>query len=340
MLDEYIEIEVQDRGMNTEEIPEAELTELINNNKELTDEALITNIDHNLIEDVILEDNTDKYNKILSELNQELQDKTNQVEQYEKINNELKSKIEISNKKYSEIINKLKEKEDNNIEETLSKKIKEAEKEIEAYNAETERLKKEIDSLKNKLEFKSNLDKAFNLQNMMKQEQIKNNELKTQIEALSRVNNTQRKYINNYDQENQITKKLGYLKSEIKITKDTIKEYQEKYNKQDKFIKLAHEKILSLEMMLRKKKEKPAEKKKLFSQAELNNLIDNIKSLIQQIKDNRNTLNNLTKINDDKISQIKSQNDNIEKCYKENEKLNKNLVYKKNELKRSIKNKP
>ena len=36
----------------------------------------------------------------------------------------------------------------------------------------------------------------------------------------------------------------------IKGNKDAIKEYQEKHTKLERFIRLAHEKILSLEMLL------------------------------------------------------------------------------------------
>ena len=65
------------------------------------------------------------------------------------------------------------------------------EKEISANNTETERYKKMIDNLKNKIEFQTNLERAFNLQNVLKQETAKNNELKKQYNALLRVNGVQ-----------------------------------------------------------------------------------------------------------------------------------------------------
>ena len=42
-----------------------------------------------------------------------------------------------------------------------------------------------------------------------------------------KLNRVQAKFISNYDKENQITEKINILKSEIKQTKDCIKEYQE-----------------------------------------------------------------------------------------------------------------
>jgi hypothetical protein len=212
------------------------------------------------------------------------------------------------------------------------------EKEISANNNETERYKKMIDQLKNKIEFKTNLERAFSLQSILKQEMMKNNELKNQLSALMRVNGVQMKYINNYDKENQISEKIDLLKNEIDTTKKAVNLYQEKYRKQDRFIRLIHEKILSLEMQIKKMKEPKVEKVKLFTKEELKDTLELISKLKNQIKDNRNQLNSITKINDDKMHQLLAQNKQIEVEYKENEKMNKMLVFKKNELKRAIKN--
>ena len=83
-------------------------------------------------------------------------------------------------------------------EASLSLKIKEMEKEINANNTETEHYKRMIDQLKNKIEFKTNLERAFNLQSILKAETLKNSELKAQLKSLERVNGVQIKYINNY----------------------------------------------------------------------------------------------------------------------------------------------
>ena len=212
------------------------------------------------------------------------------------------------------------------------------EKEISANNTETERYKKMIDNLKNKIEFQTNLERAFNLQNVLKQETQKNNELKKQYNALLRVNTVQKKYINNLDKENQISEKIQILQNEIKQTKETVKEYQEKYTKQDRFLRLIHEKILSIEMNIKKLKEPKVKEVKAFTREELKDTIDLIKTLKTQITENRNQLNLITKTNDDKLNQILNQNKKIEVDFKEAEKEHKRLLFKKNELKRQIKN--
>lgn len=158
------------------------------------------------------------------------------------------------------------------------------------------------------------------------------------MSALKRINKVQNKYIANYDKENQITEKLDMLDKEIKGNKDAIKEYQEKHTKLERFIRLAHEKILSLEMLLKKVKEPKNENKKLFTKEELKDTLELITNLQSQINDKRNQLNNITKESDIKMHKLLAQNKQIELEYKENEKLNKMLINKKNELKRSIKN--
>ena len=204
------------------------------------------------------------------------------------------------------------------------------EKEITANNTETERYKRMIDKLKNKIEFKTNLERAFNLQNLLKQETNKNNELKKQYEELLKLNESQIKFISDYDKENQITEKIETLKKEIKQSKSNIKDYQDKFSKQDRFIRIIHEKILTLEMMikkLREPKETTKEVAKSFTKEELKDTLQLIMTLKEQIKDCRNQLNSITKTNDDKMHKLLYQNKQIEIDYKQAEKDNKALVF-------------
>ena len=60
-------------------------------------------------------------------------------------------------------------------------------------------------------------------------------------------------------------------------------------------------------------------------------------NIINQITEKRNQLNILTKQNDIKISKMLEQNKQIENEYKENEKTNKMIIFKRNELQRNIK---
>ena len=327
--EEQIEIEVEDRGMNTDELPPEELQRLVDNNKELQEENDVSNMDHEVKNDLALSK---------KELIDELNEKDKIFELLVKSNNELKNKIEISNKKYQDILNKIETKKNEDIERKLNLQIKEIEKEIKANNSETERYKKLIDQLKTKIEFKENLERASSIQYILKQETIKNKDLQNELNALKRINKVQSKYIDNYDKENQITEKLDMLKNEIKQNKDTIKDYQEKYSRLERFIRLVHEKILSLEMLIKKIKEPKNENKKLFTKEELKDTLELITNLKSQINDKRNQLNVINKESDAKMHKLLVQNKQIEIEYKENEKLNKILINKKNELKRNIKN--
>ena len=235
-------VEVTEIGINTDELPPEELQKLVENNKELLEENDVSNIDHEAKDS----NNNNQITVTKKELIDELNEKDKIFDLLVKSNQELKNKIEMSNQKYKEILDKIEEKKNEDIERKLTNQIKEMEKEISANNIETERYKKMIDQLKNKIEFKTNLERAFSLQSILKQEMMKNNELKNQLNALMRVNGVQMKYINNYDKENQISEKIDLLKNEIDTTKKAVNLYQEKYRKQDRFIRLIHEKILSL----------------------------------------------------------------------------------------------
>ena len=280
---EQVEIEVEDRGMNTEELSPEELQRLVDNNKELQEENDVSNFDHEVKSELALSK---------KELIDELNEKDKIFELLVKSNNELKSKIEISNKKYQEILNKIETKKKEDIERRLNLQIKEIEKEIKANNSETDRYKKLIDQLKTKIEFKENLERASSIQYILKQETLKNKDLQNELNTLKRVNKVQTKFIDNYDKENQITEKLHILQNEIKQNKDAIKDYQEKYTRLERFIRLVHEKILSLEMLLKKSKEPKNENKKLFTKEELKDTLELINNLKNQINDKRNRKRN------------------------------------------------
>ena len=96
--EEPIEIEVEDRGMNTDELPPEELQRLVDNNKELQEENDVSNIDHEVKSEAPLSK---------KELIEELNEKDRIFELLVKSNNELKIKIEMSNKKYQDILNKI-----------------------------------------------------------------------------------------------------------------------------------------------------------------------------------------------------------------------------------------
>ena len=106
-----IEIEVMDRGMNTDELSERELNRLVNENKELLEENIndksVCNVEHDTKTDI-----TPTKKALMEEI-------TKNDEVYDillKSNNELNSKIQMSLKKYQDIIDKIEEKKSDNIE--------------------------------------------------------------------------------------------------------------------------------------------------------------------------------------------------------------------------------
>ena len=150
---------VEDRGMNTDELPPEELQRLVDNNQEL------------------IEANEEEFSKEVQEeklrLQKELMDDLNKKNEiYElllKSNNELKNKIELSNKKYNEILQKIEDKKQDNVEKKITLQIQELEKEINANKVETERYKKLIEKLKTRLDFKKNLERSSNFQSILKE---------------------------------------------------------------------------------------------------------------------------------------------------------------------------
>ena len=328
-----IEIEVMDRGMNTDELSERELNRLINENKELLEEnnndQSICHVEHDTKTDI-----TPNKRALMEEL-------TKNDEVYNVLlqsNNELNTKIQMSCKKYQDIINKIEEKKSENIERKLTLKIKELEKEIKANNSETERYKKLIEQLKDKIEFQENIERASNLQKYLKQETLKNKELKDRLNALIKINKYQAKYMENYDKKHKTQEKVEQLKNEIQQNKNLIKEYSNKYLKLDKFTKIAHEKILSVKMYVKKIIQEPkVEEKKIFTNEETKDTLGIITNLRTQIINKRKELNEIQKESEMKIHELLVKNKQIELEFIENEKINKNLIFRKNELNKQLK---
>ena len=328
-----IEIEVMDRGMNTDELSERELNRLVNENKELLEENIndksICNVEHDTKTDI-----TPTKKALMEEItkNDEVYDILLQS------NNDINSKIQMSLKKYQDIIDKIEEKKSDNIERKLTLKIKELEKEIKANNSETERYKKLIEQLKDKIEFQENIERTSNLQKLLKQENLKNKELKNRLNTLIKMNKYQSKYIENYDKKHKTQEKIDILINEIQQNKNSIKDYNKKYLKLDGFTKATHEKILSLKMYVKKIIEPKIKIKKIFTNEETKDTLGVITNLKNQIIEKRKELNEIQKKSELKIHELLVKNKQIELEFIENEKINRNLVFKKNELNKKLKN--
>jgi len=293
----------------------------------------------NISENVIINSNGSKdlTNKSKKELINDLIEKENLLELLIKSNNELKSKIEYSNKKFEEIINKVESQK--NEKNDINDQIKQIEKEIKECKSENSKYKKMVNQLLSKIEIKDNIEKDSNIKVLLKQEKDKNKELKNKLFSIKNINMAQLKYINDYDKENHISENIEIFKKEIEQEKNSIKEYQEKFLKLERFNKAIHEKILSIELIVKKIKDKKSIKEiKCFSENELHDTIDVISNLRSQIDEKRNELNHLCKNNDDKIYKLLSENKKIELEINDNLRINKLLIFQRNELRRIIKN--
>ena len=310
----------------------------INRGRELENDKVMINMDFVPINN---EDNTQKETEEMEEINKknlidELIEKDNLLQMLIKSNNELTTKIEYSNKRYENIISKI-EKQEQEKNDILSQ-IKQIEEEISDYNIENEKYKKMIEQLKNKIEIKNFLEKDSNLKNILQKEMDKNKELKVKLTSIKSVNNAQLKYLNDYDKVNHMSEKIEFFKSEIDQIKNTIKESQEKCIKIEKFNNIIHERIISIEMLVKKIKEKNQQvEEKTFKEEELHDTIDTISILKDQINAKRNEMNNLYKSNNEKLYKLLTQNKTVELEIKDNLRINKLLIFKRNELRRIIK---
>ena len=275
-------------------------------------------------------------NEIKKELVNELIEKEKLLQQLITSNSELKTKIEYSNKKFEEIKTKIKNQEKDKL--NIETQIKKIENDNKQYKTENVNYIKQIEQLKNKLELKEQIEKESNIKILLQSEKDKNKELKNKLNNLTNITSAQKKYINKFEKQNRIIGKINELKSEIENEKKSIKLYKERYIKLENFNSMISNEIQRIKLVIKKLEKKPAEEiKKTFSQNELNDTIGVISNLRYIINEKRNDLNNLCKINDDKIYQILSQNKNIESEINENIRMNKLLICKRNELKRIIK---
>ena len=339
--DSVVKIEVKDELINTEKLNDSELDRLIKENKDLipalnddkgnklNPENISYNIGHEIFE--ITQKKIDLINEIIKD--EEF------IIKLKNENNILDNKIKSSEKKFTDLKNQIEEKKDQDNEVKLELQIKELEKEIKANNTETEHYKKLIDKLKDEIEFKEGIERANNFQNILKQEELKNRELKLKLENLNRINIIQAKYMDNYIKKHKTKEKEEQLKSGIIHNKNLIKEYNNKYLKLDKYIKAMHAKITGVRLYINKIINEPKieEKKKIFTNEETKDTIGIITNLKAQINEKRKELNNIQKNYENKIHEILVKNKQIEMDYNEDNRIYKSLLNKRNEINKKLK---
>ena len=339
--DDEILIEVIDKAVNTDDLNKSELDRLIKENKELQevlndDKGNQINKDNNLYN---IEHDTLEIPQTKKALIEEIMKNEEIKEILIKSNNEFSNKIKLSEKKLKEIMDKISQKKGENKEEKLELQIKELEKEIKANNSETERYKKLIENIKDQIEFKEGIERASNLQKILKQETLKNIELKDKLRTLDKINKYQTRFMSNYEKKHKTKEKETQLKNEISLNKNSIKDYNNKYLKLDRFIKAAHSRIMGVKIYIDKILNQPKiEEKKIFTNEETKDTIEVIANLKSQIYDKRKELDEIQKKSENKMHELLVRNKQIEMDYLENRRIFKSLIYQKNEINKKLKN--
>ena len=303
-----------------------------NNNKNIFPHSneVINMINTKITPDIV---NNEKETK--EQLIKELLEKEILLNQLIKSNDELKLKIEFSTKKFEEIEAKVKIQEKDKL--AINKQIKKIENEIKGYKTENDKYIKQIEYMKNKLALKDKIEKESNIKLLLQTEQDKNKELKNKLTNIKNINLAQKKYINHYEKKNKIKGKITELKSEIENEKDSLKTYQERYNKIDNFNTMMTNEIQKIKIKIQKLEDKKEEVKKIFTKDELDDTLGILKNLRNIINQKRNDLDNICKNNEEKLFKILSKNKIVQSEINENIRMNKLLICKRNELKRFIK---
>lgn len=208
-------------------------------------------------------------------------------------------------------------------------RIQELTKEYTAYIKDSKRQNQEIRRLRKEIEYNSNYDRILTLHRLIEEEQIKHNELTLQLRALNIVNTNKLLNVNEYESGSS-------LENEIEQIKHSIKQYQDKHTKQERFLNLIHEKIISIEMTIKHMKDDKQLKQKQFTQEQLQHTLDEINMLNKKIEENRNMLNNINRNSTLKMKNLMEKNKEIENEFIRNQKENRKLMFKKNELKRKL----
>lgn len=315
--------------------------EEINNEEEENEEGNEIDDDEEQEKNNSDENRMNKENIGKAELIADYKDKENIYNLIIKNNDELKNKINLTNDKYNEILKRIEEKQNADVEQQLKNKINAIEKEIEAYQTENKNFKKKIDQLKNSVYFKNSVANASLLKNILKQEQLKNKEYDTELKTLKRIEKFNNHLISKNEEDFKIKENISSLEKQIKEVKENIKQMNDDYNRLERYLKLVHEKIVGLDLIkIKKKKEnieiKKEEEKKSFTNQEVKDILQLIITLRNQIFEKRAKLSNINLEGEEKMHKFFSQNKSIEIELKEELRIYKDLANKKNGLKKLI----
>ena len=274
--------------------------------------------------------------QLQEELINEITEKEKYIELLITSNSELKAKIELSNSKYDEILSEIKIKEKEKTEASLAAQIRQTENQIESLIKQTDKYKKQINQLQQQINFKDKVDKSFNLELELESLKKKNKDLKYQYDILMTTLKNQQKCIDDYEQRNHVKDKMDILKNEIQNAKNKNKEFQERYFKEERFIRMIHQKICEMEATIKALKQPKPVITKSFTYEQFTETIESIRSLQGVLTVTRERLSVAEQNYDEKLHVILQENKAIEEEYKTNVKEYKALIKEKGDIIKKI----
>ena len=129
---------------------------------------------------------------------------------------------------------------------------------------------------------------------------------------------------------------MDILKNEIQNAKNKNKEFQERYFKEERFIRMIHQKICEMESIIKTLKQPKPTTTKSFTYEQFTEAIESIRSLQGVLTVTRERLSVAEQNYDEKLHVILQENKAIEEEYKTNVKLYKTLIKEKGDIIKKI----
>lgn len=199
---------------------------------------------------------------------------------------ELKQKLESYEEKYKSMYDQVELEKSNSKAYQMNFQIKEIDNKINQLSKETKKYKNKYEQLKSKFNLIENVENKMNANQILKEELAKQKNLKMVYDSLKKENLNQIRLLNYIEGKNRNEEKILFLQNEVKGARSKLKAEQERYLKREKFLKLIHERIYSIENNLKNlnvKKKEIVSKEKNFTLEDLKNNLDKLMKLQGEI---------------------------------------------------------
>jgi DNA repair exonuclease SbcCD ATPase subunit len=120
-------------------------------------------------------------------------------------------------------------------------------KELANQNQMIANLKKDNNTLRNRIDTEVGLEKLMKYENSLKEAEKRNQELLREIKALQRIQTEQGKALEKMTTDNDYVAKVKALMDELRLAKEKIKEMDEKMKKDEKTMKSQFEHMMKLQ---------------------------------------------------------------------------------------------